>query len=135
MTITRETDYAIRAIRALASDAGRIVKAADIAQQESIPVNFLFNILRKLKTAGIVDIRRGKYGGYQLLKSPSEITLRDMIELFEDGVHLNLCTIDPSLCQNARTCKVHEEFERIERQLLEELQRYSLAEILTGETE
>lgn len=132
MKITRETDYALRAVRAIAEMPERVISARDIAQAENIPVNFLFKILKMLAGAGIVKIHRGCGGGYELVKPLEEIYIGDMIELFEDGIHLNLCTQRENACVNQPDCRLHHEFQRVEEILAREFSRYSLAELLAG---
>ncbi|WP_408609060.1 RrF2 family transcriptional regulator [Aminipila terrae] len=64
MLITRETDYALRILRALAD--GQQLTSADICQREILPQNFVYKILKKLNKSGIVYIARGAEGGCKL---------------------------------------------------------------------
>lgn len=132
MKITKETDYAIRSIRAIATDSKHIVSAKSIAEKEYIPVNFLFKILKTLNKAGYIKIHRGCDGGYELIKSPDEITIKDMIDLFEGGVHLNACTMTADICPNKPSCAMHKEFLRIDKLLEEEFSKHSLLSIFEG---
>lgn len=80
MNVSAKVDYGIRALVALAaSDGGAPVKAEALATSQSIPVNFLENILGDLRRAGIVATQRGAEGGYRLAKPASQITLADVI--------------------------------------------------------
>lgn len=78
MRTTAKADYAVRAAVELAS-AGDLLTAEQIAQAQSIPVNFLENILRDLRRAGIVESRRGQAGGYVLARPADEISVADVI--------------------------------------------------------
>jgi Rrf2 family protein len=82
MRTTAKADYAVRAAVELAA-AGDLLTAEQVAQAQSIPVNFLENILRDLRRAGIVESRRGQQGGYVLARSADEITLADVIRSVE----------------------------------------------------
>jgi Rrf2 family protein len=79
---TAKADYAVRAAIELAA-AGDQLNAEQIAQAQAIPANFLENILRDLRRAGIVDSRRGQQGGYRLAKPANEISLADVIRAVE----------------------------------------------------
>ena len=70
MRITAKADYAVRAAAELAAaaDDGVLVKGEQLARSQSIPQNFLENILTELRRAGIVRTRRGADGGYQLAR-------------------------------------------------------------------
>ena len=57
MVITRETDYALRILRALLD--GKLHTAGQIAQDELLPQAFAYKILKKLEKAGLVEVVRG----------------------------------------------------------------------------
>ena len=82
MRTTARADYAVRAAVELAA-AHDMVTAEQIAHAQSIPVNFLENILRDLRRGGIVDSRRGQQGGYLLARAADEISLADVIRAVE----------------------------------------------------
>ena len=82
MRTTAKADYAVRASVELAA-AGDLLTAEQIAQAQEIPVNFLENILRDLRRAGLVESRRGQAGGYTLAKPAAEITVADVIRAVE----------------------------------------------------
>ena len=82
MRTTAKADYAVRAAVELAA-AGDLLTAEQIAQAQEIPVNFLENILRDLRRAGLVESRRGQAGGYTLAKPAAAITVADVIRAVE----------------------------------------------------
>jgi Rrf2 family protein len=79
---TAKADYAVRAAVELAA-AGALLTSELIAQAQQIPLNFLENILRDLRRAGIVDSRRGQAGGYVLARPAEEIAIADVIRAVE----------------------------------------------------
>jgi Rrf2 family protein len=91
MKITYKGDYALKAVLDLALHKGQIVTIADLARRAEIPVKFLEQVLLELKRGGFVESRRGKVGGYTLVKSPSLITVGDVIRFIEGQV-------DPIAC-------------------------------------
>jgi Rrf2 family protein len=82
MRTTAKADYAVRAAVELAA-AGDLLTAEQLAQAQEIPVNFLENILRDLRRAGLVESRRGQAGGYTLAKPPGEVSVADVIRAVE----------------------------------------------------
>ena len=82
MRTTAKADYAVRAAVELAA-AGELITAEQIADAQHIPLNFLENILRDLRRAGLVESRRGQAGGYVLARSADTITLADVIRAVE----------------------------------------------------
>jgi len=79
MRVSAKADYAIRAAVELAAAGKGPVKGDRIAKAQSIPPNFLENILGDLRNAGIVGSRRGAEGGYWLARPAEEVSLADVI--------------------------------------------------------
>ena len=84
MKITYKGDYALKAILDLALNYGRVVTIHDLAKRADIPIKFLEQVLLDLKRGGFVESRRGKVGGYLLVKPPSQIKLGEVVR-FIDG--------------------------------------------------
>lgn len=83
MKISARADYAVRAVAFLAIRNGEILQIADIAREERIPPKFLEGVLSELKRAGIVDSKRGIGGGYRLARSSEEISVGEVIRIFD----------------------------------------------------
>ena len=82
----------MRALGYLASHYGSgPVLISDIAESKRIPVKFLENILLQLKTAGILDSKKGKGGGYFLAKHPRKISLAMVFRIVEGPIAMLPC--------------------------------------------
>lgn len=83
--LSSKTQYACLAMLQLAHDYGSAqpLQAPRIAERHGIPSTFLVQILHELKRAGLVTSTRGAAGGYRLSRSPGEITLADVVDVFE----------------------------------------------------
>jgi Rrf2 family protein len=81
MRVSAKAEYACIAMLELATNYAepQPVRVKAIADAHDIPLRFLVQILLQLKTASLVASVRGAAGGYQLARSPSEITLADII--------------------------------------------------------
>ncbi len=96
MHITYKGDYALKTILYLALHYGEgPISIHDLAKQADIPTKFLEQILLDLKRGGFVDSRRGKVGGYILLRHPSKIKLGEVVR-FIDG------PIEPIACVDTK---------------------------------
>ena len=83
--LSTTSEYALRALAHLAHQPqGTALLGRDLAQAVEIPANYLSKVLLTLRNAGLVDSARGSGGGYRLRKSPEEIYLIDVVELFEE---------------------------------------------------
>jgi len=79
MRIPAKSDYAIRALVAIAADGG-FVKAETLADAEGIPFEYLQNILGDLRHAGLLDAQRGHDGGYRLAREADSITVSEVLD-------------------------------------------------------
>jgi Rrf2 family protein len=77
--IGAKSDYAVRATVVLARADGDFVKADTLAAAAAVPLEFLENILRDLRRAGVVAAQRGADGGYRLAVPPDEVTIATVI--------------------------------------------------------
>jgi Rrf2 family transcriptional regulator, cysteine metabolism repressor len=83
MWISRRTDYATRALLALALDGDEPRKLEDLAHRTGAPLSVLEQVMPTLRSAGLVRSERGPHGGYRLNKEPGEITLERVVRLFQ----------------------------------------------------
>lgn len=86
MKVTAKTEYACLAMIELAANyqSDEPTRIKSIADAHGIDKRFLVQILLQLKTAGLVTSVRGASGGYQLMRSPEQITLADILQAVED---------------------------------------------------
>src|SRR5688572_15070722 len=84
MKLSLRGEYALRALIVLGLNEGReVVRIQTISQEQNIPKRFLEQILNDLKSAGILESKRGLAGGYRLKLAPEKITLARVIRLIE----------------------------------------------------
>lgn len=87
MVLSTTTQHAIRALAQLTrGPQAEYVLGRHLAERAEIPSNFLAKIMLTLRNAGLVEATRGQGGGYRLLVAPEQISLMQIVELFE-GVH------------------------------------------------
>ena len=82
MKLPQKLQYACRVLAQLGLRYGQdsLVHIEDLATSESIPANYLVQILKELRGAGLIISRRGKQGGYALAREPEKITLIEIVE-------------------------------------------------------
>ena len=84
--ISQKAKYALKAVVVLAKADADQLAIGEIADQENIPKKFLEQILLDLKHHGIVVSRRGKAGGYSLLKSPQDISFGEILRIIDGPI-------------------------------------------------
>lgn len=133
LVITRETDYALRILRALLD--GELHAAGEIAQTELLPQAFAYKILKKLEKAGLLEIRRGTAGGCRLTADLDQTSLYDLMLAMGERSGLSACMEPDYQCSWRSShggCGVHCKLLEIQRALDTELRSHSLREILAG---
>lgn len=91
--VSKKCKYAIKAILYIARNEAEdhSIFASEIAKNENIPQKFLESILRELCNQRILVSKRGRYGGYRLLKQPSEISFTEVMRIMDGPVALMPC--------------------------------------------
>ena len=99
MQITRQADYAIRAILYL-SQLGPDEKAStsQIAEEKDIPLSFLAKIIAQLSVAGLLQTMRGARGGVTLARPAKDINLLEVVEAIDGPIQINECVNDSYQC-------------------------------------
>lgn len=109
-TISKKTQYCLRALYALTRHYGQgPTLISKLSEEESIPLQFLEQILLQLKRSGIVESKKGKGGGYALVRPPEEVTLGSVIRIVEGPLAPLPCASDTAFrkceeCEDVRTC-------------------------------
>lgn len=134
-TLSKKTQYSLRALYSLSrAYGGRPVLIAEMARQESIPKKFLEQILLRLKSVGLVDSKKGKGGGYTLLKPPEHVTLGSVIRLIEGPLAPLPCASESAYrkcdeCADDRTCGTRLVMREVRDAIAEILDRTTLADV------
>lgn len=108
MRLSRKSDYALRAVRHLATlPKGKLGSINSISAAEKIPREFLAKILKDLTRAGLLVSYQGVTGGYRLAILPKEVSFLDVIEAIDGPIHLNLCTEQKNCrCEEFDKCQM-----------------------------
>ena len=104
MQITRQADYAVRAILHLAQNGHQRMATSAIADEQRIPPSFLAKIVSQLSIAGLLHTSRGAHGGVTLARDPGDITLFEVIEAIDGPIQLNECVAEESTCTFSDDC-------------------------------
>lgn len=130
MLLTKEVDYALRVVRELGQGEKRSAK--DICANEKMPEAFTYKILKKLESGDIVKSIRGAQGGYVLTKGIDELYMDDVIKVIDPNMGVIQCGHSAFECDRRAEmgcCNTNKELKRIQDIIMEEMRRYTLAEI------
>lgn len=128
--ITKNTDYAVRALLFMGSQKGLLVSARQIAQTQQIPYQFLRRILSALIEAKLVVSKEGVGGGFRLKTATGKIRLSDVMRVFQGEVVLSECMFRKKLCQNRKSCLLRRQIMRIEDKIRKEFDHITIGRLL-----
>jgi Rrf2 family protein len=107
MQVTRQADYAVRAVLYLAQLApGQRVSTAEVSRAQHIPLNFLAKIVAQLGAAGVLRTLRGARGGISLARPAETVSLLEVLGVVDGPLALNVCVFSQEACDLALTCPV-----------------------------
>jgi Rrf2 family protein len=117
--ITREVDYAIRAVLYLSTqDRRRLVATSELAEEMVVPYRFLRRIVQKLVDGGLVEAQRGKGGGVRLTRSCRDISLFDVLETVDPkALCVNACLNGHDACVRTSFCTVRQHLGDLQERL------------------
>lgn len=137
MRLSKRSEYALRALIGLgiAKRVGRrLLKIAELAEHENIPIKFLEAILVQLKGAGYLDSKRGQFGGYFLAKPPKRIFIGNVVRLIDGPLAPIRCSSVTAYqrcsCPDEEHCGLRMLMMDVRNATANILDRYTLAEIV-----
>ncbi len=132
MQITRQADYATRAVLHLAraGNANR-VSTGHVAKEQNIPPAFLPKIISQLSIAGILQTSRGPHGGIRLAREPKNITLLEVIEAIDGPIKLNVCVQGGGVCLFEDNCSLQATWRDIQRGLITKMRNANFAQLIS----
>ena len=122
MQITRQADYALRAVIYLSRlKPDERAATSQIAQEQRIPPSFLAKIVSQLSVAGLLQTSRGARGGVSLARPPAEITLLDVVEAIDGPILLNECVSCGGVCTFGDDCPMKPVWSETQAELIKRL--------------
>jgi Rrf2 family protein len=143
MMFSTKAEYGVRVMVELARRAGEDpVPLAEIAEHDELPLAYLEHLAARLRKAGLVDSRRGSRGGYLLARSPTEITMAEVVEALEGSIAPIECISEGAdgsiVCSresepgHTQICPTKLLWTRVRFSIVRTLQEMTLADLVLG---
>ena len=134
MKLSLRGEYALRALVVLGLNYGQeVVRIQTISAQQNIPKRFLEQILNDLKSAGIVESRRGVAGGYRLSRVPQESNLAQVIRHIEGPLAPVRCVSEKFYskcsCPDESKCGIRSVMKDVREAIVQVLENVTVAEM------
>ncbi|HEY5909046.1 MAG TPA: Rrf2 family transcriptional regulator [Verrucomicrobiae bacterium] len=134
MKLSLRGEYALRALLVLGLKYGEgVVRIQAISDHQNIPKRFLEQILNDLKSAGVVQSKRGIAGGYKLAKDPTQITLAEVVRHVEGALAPVSCVsenfYERCSCPDESRCAIRSVMKEIRDAIVAIAGRVTVAEL------
>lgn len=134
MKLSLRGEYALRALVVLGLNYGKsVIRIQTISEQQNVPKRFLEQILNDLKSAGVVDSRRGIAGGYRLSKPPEQISLALVIRHMEGPLAPVSCVSEKfysrCTCPDEKRCGIRSIMKEVRDAVVKILEGVTVAEL------
>ena len=105
----------------------------DIAREEEISEKYLSHLVIPLKANGLISSSRGAHGGYRLAKSPSHITVKDIVQTLEGDLSPVECVKNPSICRRTSGCVTRDVWEKLDKRISDTLSSITLKDLVKSQ--
>ena len=131
LRLSKKSDYALLAMRYLASHADRgAVSAREVAEAYHIPAELLAKVLQRLVRAGLLESHQGIRGGYGLVRRPESISVAEVIQAIDGPLTVTACSEEDHSCDQYAKCNIRDPLWRIKDRILTALSASSVAELV-----
>lgn len=134
MKLSTKGRYGLRAVLDLGLyGESEAVALSGIAERQKISINYLEQLIAKLKKAGIVTSVRGAQGGYLLAKKPEEISVGDILRALEGDLNPVNCSEvkgNKESCQGSDLCVTKYVWMRISDSINNAVDEIKLSELI-----
>ena len=136
MKLSTRGEYALRALLVLGQDYiedDSVVRIQEISAKQNIPKRFLEQILNDLKSAGVVESKRGVAGGYRLSRPPEEITLAAIIRHVEGALAPISCVserfYEKCSCPDEARCAIRNVMKEVRESVVKVMEKVTVADL------
>ncbi len=130
MELNRFTDYSLRTLIYAGLHRDRILTVPEVAAAYGISENHLVKIIHKLGKLGFLETRRGRTGGFRLMREPAEINLGEVVRATESLALVECLRSDGGICPITRACVLKRVIAEARDAFLETFDGYTLADML-----
>ena len=130
MKLSTRSRYSVRILLELARNEDQHpLQVSEISRRQKIPAKYIEQLIRTLKSSALISSSRGPKGGYALAVAPAQISLGQIVRLFEGQSDLVECVGSPDKCPKAEDCPVRDAWAQANKALFEKLDTISIDDL------
>lgn len=136
MKWNKSTRLGLYAALEMARIGDGLVTVGETAARYGVSTHHLAKVFQQLARAGVARAVLGVGGGYRLAKPAKDLSLLDVVEVFEGRMELGRCLLNdaPEPCGDQDACRLKRVFDEIERQAFFTLKSIRLSSLLASGT-
>src|SRR5471030_715810 len=130
LRLSKKADYALIAMKHLAVRGSQGSSSArEIAEAYDIPIELMAKVLQRLVRHGLLASHQGTRGGYQLARTPVQISVADVIQAVDGPVTVTACSTEENQCEQFSKCNVRDPLWKVRERILTALGECTIAEL------
>ncbi len=130
LKMSKLADYGTLILTTMVGQPEQLQSAAEVAAIIRVPVPTVSKILKILTREGLVISLRGVRGGYMLARPPAQISVAQIISAMDGPIGLTECSIASGLCTQESSCPVRANWQRVNRVVLQALEKITLEQMI-----
>ena len=127
--MSKMADYGTVVMTSLAREPDRFQSAAEVAARIGLSAATVSKILKTLAGRDLVESLRGARGGFRLRRSPSRISVAQVIVAIDGPIGMTECSTTPGLCSQEGDCTIRANWQRINRVIRQALEEVTLEQM------
>jgi len=134
MNITSKSRYALKIMMDLSEHGGpgEVIHRSDIASRQGVPLDYMDQILSRLRDKGMIASTRGRAGGYALVRDPAGVSVHEIFTAVEDAFEPVQCLEGSDGCSSEHVCSSKDAWGRISGAIRSALSGIMLSELATS---
>jgi Rrf2 family protein len=133
MRLYKTSEHAIRAVIYLAMHKDRVVSVMELKEKLNMPYKYVGRLMPVLGRSGILEVKRGKSGGYKIARPLDQIYIKDVVDAVEGLDNYKRCILGFPECSDDHPCPIHPFWAPIRNKILNNLLELSLEEIMKNQ--
>ncbi|MDO5718021.1 MAG: Rrf2 family transcriptional regulator [Tissierellia bacterium] len=131
MRLSTRGRYGLRLMYCLARHMNdKPIPLSLISKELDLPLNYLEQLIRKLRDSNLVKSYRGAFGGYKLSKNPDEISVGEILRVLENHMAPTECAESENVCYIEQTCAARVVWKRISDGINQAVDNYTLQDMI-----
>ncbi len=134
MRLFKSSEYAIRCLVYMAANGNGVCSVKTLSDALGIPYKFLGRLMSRLGAAGVVNVQRGKLGGYNIARPLKDVHLAEIIDIVEGLENYDRCILGFDTCDDQNPCPLHRQWQGHKDGIIHMIHNVTLEELANSDS-